>query len=462
MEENQNMTNGKPLKLLFFFALPLMFGNIFQQLYTVVDTAIVGNGVGMEALAALGTVDWLNWMLLGIAQGFTQGFSVRISQKYGEADKNGVKKAIGMAARLSVVIALVCVILSQAFLPLFLRFLHVPVELCGMAELYTRILFGGLPAVVFYNFCSSVLRAVGDSKTPLKAMIVASFTNIVLDLLAVFVLKWGIAGAAIATVLSQCLSGFLCALKIWKTPELHFGKEHIKADGLLERKLIGIGTPVAAQNIIISIGGMAVQMIVNGFGMSFIAGFTATNKLYGILEIAAISYGYAVTTYVGQNYGALERQRIKSGIRAAVILSMITSVLIAVCMLLFGRAVTMLFISSENPELVTAAGDTAYFYLCIMSVFLPVLYLLYVYRSALQGMGNTMVAMVSGIIEFVLRVGVACVIGMTGYETGILAAEPVAWFGAAVFLMVEYYISVAKMMQREEKPDIRGDILERG
>jgi len=445
VEENQSMTKGKPFQLLFFFALPLMFGNIFQQLYTVVDTAIVGNGVGMEALAALGTVDWLNWMLLGVAQGFTQGFSVRISQKYGEGDKEGVKKAIGMSARLSVFIALVCMALSQACLPLFLRFLHVPAELRGMAELYTRILFGGFGAVVFYNFCSSVLRAIGDSKTPLKAMVVAALTNIALDLFAVFVLKWGIAGAAAATVLSQCLSGFLCALKIWKTPELHFGKEHIRADGVLEKKLIRIGSPVAIQNIIISIGGMAVQTIVNGFGMSFIAGFTATNKLYGILEIAAISYGYAVTTYVGQNYGASERKRIKSGIRAAVILSIITSVLIAAIMLLFGREITMLFISSEDPKLRMAAENTAYFYLSIMSVFLPVLYLLYVYRSALQGMGNTMTAMASGVIEFVLRVGVAFVIGLTGYETGILYAEVIAWFGAAVFLMIEYYVSMAKM-----------------
>jgi len=449
MTDNQNMTKGKPFQLLFFFALPLMFGNIFQQLYTVVDTAIVGNGVGMEALAALGTVDWLNWMLLGIAQGFTQGFSVRISQKYGEGDEAGVKKAIGMSARLSVVIAFGCVVLSQACLPLFLRFLRVPPELRGMAELYTRILFGGLPAVVFYNFCSSVLRAVGDSKTPLKAMIAAAFTNIALDLFAVFVLKWGIAGAAAATVLSQCLSGILCALKIWKTPGLHFGKEHVRADGALEKKLIGIGAPVAIQNIIISVGGMAVQTIVNGFGMSFIAGFTATNKLYGILEIAAISYGYAVTTYVGQNYGASERERIKGGIRAAVILSIITSALIAVIMILFGRKITMLFISSENPELVTAAENTAYFYLVIMSIFLPVLYLLYVYRSALQGMGNTITAMVSGVIEFVLRVGVAFVIGMTGYETGILYAEAAAWFGAAIFLMIEYYISMGKMMRGE-------------
>ncbi len=453
MTENQNMTKGKPLKLLFFFALPLMFGNIFQQLYTVVDTAIVGNGVGMEALAALGTVDWLNWMLLGIAQGFTQGFSVRISQKYGEGDQEGVKKAIGTSARLSAVIALICMALSQLFLPLFLQFLRVPVELRGMAELYTRILFGGLGAVVFYNFCSSVLRAVGDSKTPLKAMIAASVTNIVLDLLAVFVLKWGIAGAAAATVLSQCLSGFLCALKIWKTPGLHFGKEHLETDRELEKTLIKIGTPVAAQNIIISVGGMAVQMIVNGFGMSFIAGFTATNKLYGILEIAAISYGYAVTTYVGQNYGALERGRIKSGIRAALVLSVATSALIAVIMIVFGRTITMLFISSEDPELAAAAGNTAYLYLCIMSVLLPVLYLLYVYRSALQGMGNTMTAMVSGIIEFVLRVGVAFLIGMTGYETGILCAEAAAWFGAAVFLMAAYYINIGKIMKGEGGED---------
>ncbi len=439
MKKNTNMTQGSPLKLLFTFALPLMFGNVFQQLYTVVDTAIVGRGVGMDALAALGTVDWLNWMLLGIAQGFTQGFSVRIAQAFGKGDAEGLKKYIGQSARISAIIAIVCTALAQLCLPLFLLLLRVPDTLAPMATLYTRILMGGLPAVVFYNYCSSVLRAVGDSKTPLKAMIAASVTNIVLDWLAVFVLGLGIAGAAAATVISQCLSGVICAIKIIRTPELHFGKGHLKSDPVLGRDLIKIGSPAAAKNIIISLGGMVVQTVVNGFAMSFIAGFTATNKLYGLLEIAAISYGYAVTTYVGQNYGAARPDRIRLGTRAAVILSLITSVVIAAAMIVFGRPITMLFISSDSLQLMAAAGNTAYSYLCTMSVFLPVLYLLYVYLSAIQGMGNTVVPMISGIIEFSLRVGIAVIIGFTSFRNGIFGAEVAAWAGAALYLAITYY-----------------------
>ena len=433
------------MKLLFFFALPLMFGNIFQQLYTVVDTAIVGRGVGMDALAALGTVDWLNWMILGIAQGFTQGFSVRMSQKYGEGDHAGLRRTIGVSIRLTAGITMLSVIFSQLFLGLFLEILRVPEDLRGMAETYTRILFAGIPAVMFYNFTSSVLRSVGNSKTPLIAMVIAAVTNIVLDALTVFVLGWGVAGAAIATVFSQCLSGVICAVKIVRTPELRFTKSDMKREPVMAKSLLTLGIPVAVQNTIISVGGMAVQTIVNGFGMTFIAGFTATNKLYGILEIAAISYGYAVTTYVGQNYGAAQWDRIKKGMTSAAFLSVITSMVISAVMLIFGREITMLFIESDVPEIEAAAGDTAYMYLAVMSAFLAILYLLHAYRSALQGMGNTVIPMVSGIIEFVMRVGVAAVIGMTGYENGIFYAEVAAWAGAVVILVISYYRSAAKL-----------------
>lgn len=443
MTKTQNMTAGHPAKLLFFFALPLMFGNIFQQLYTVVDTAIVGRGVGMDALAALGTVDWLNWMILGIAQGFTQGFSVRMSQKYGEGDMAGLRRTIGVSVRLTVVITLLSMIFSQLFLGLFLEILRVPTELRGMASTYTRILFAGIPAVMFYNFTSSVLRAVGNSKTPLIAMVIAAVTNIALDALTVFVLGWGVAGAAAATVFSQCLSGLICAMKMVRTPELRFAKSDMKREPAMAKSLMALGFPVAVQNTIISVGGMAVQSIVNGFGMTFIAGFTATNKLYGILEIAAVSYGYAVTTYVGQNYGAGQWDRIRKGMTSAAVLSVATSMVISAVMLIFGREITMLFIESDVPEIEAAAGDTAYLYLAVMSAFLAVLYLLHAYRSALQGMGNTFIPMVSGIIEFVMRVGVAAVIGMTGYENGIFFAEVAAWAGAAVILMISYYRSAA-------------------
>ncbi len=445
MTKTQNMTAGNPMRLLFFFALPLMFGNIFQQLYTVVDTAIVGRGVGMDALAALGTVDWLNWMILGIAQGFTQGFSVRMSQKYGEGDIPGLRRTIGVSVRLTAVITLMSMIFSQLFLGLFVDLLRVPGELRGMAFMYTRILFAGIPAVMFYNFTSSVLRAVGNSKTPLIAMMIAACTNIALDSLTVFVLDWGVAGAAIATVFSQCLAGVICAVKMARTSDLHFAKTDMKRDSAMSKSLMTLGVPVAVQNTIISVGGMAVQAIVNGFGMTFIAGFTATNKLYGILEIAAISYGYAVTTYVGQNYGAAQWDRIRKGMTAAAVLSVITSMVISAVMLLFGREITMLFIESDTPEIEAAAGETAYLYLAVMSIFLAVLYLLHAYRSALQGMGNTFIPMISGIIEFIMRVGVAAVIGLTGYENGIFYAEVVAWAGAVVILMISYYRSAAKL-----------------
>ncbi len=445
MSKNINMTQGKPLKLLFFFALPLMFGNAFQQLYTLIDVAIVGQGVGMDALAALGTVDWLNWMFLGIAQGYTQGFSVRISQKYGEGDLQELKRVVAQSAGLSFLIAIIGTAVAQFGLPLFLVLLRVPPELAGMASLYSRIIMAGFPAVVFFNYCSSVLRAIGDSKTPLIAMMCAAVTNIILDLVAVFLLHWGIAGAAVATVFSQCLSGAICLIKIFRTKELHFTKTIFRDSFSLGSNLMKLGTPIAAKNVIIALGGMGVQTVVNGFSLSFIAGYTATNKLYGLLEIAALSYGYAVTTYVGQNHGAMLFDRIRKGVRSAIFQALITSVMISALMLLFGRQITGLFISSEDFALAQAAGDTAYLYLCFMAVCLPVLYLLYIYQSALQGIGNTMASMISGSIEFVLRVGISIIVGFTGYEIGLFGAEVGAWIAAAIFLSICYYRNIKKL-----------------
>ena len=439
MIQDTNMTQGKPLDLLLVFALPLMFGNIFQQLYTVADIAIIGRGVGMDALAALGSVDWLNWMMIGIAQGFTQGFSVRIAQKYGEGNLPEMRRFIGQSALLSVVLSFLYLFLGQLLLSSLLLLLQVPADLAPMAELYTRTLLIGAPAVMFFNYCSSVLRAVGDSQTPLKAMIIASVANILLDLAAVFWLDLGIAGAGMATNIAQCMAGGICAVKIIRNPVLHFGRKELQKNTIILKNLIAIGTPAAAKNIIISVGGMAVQAIVNGFGTGFIAGYTATSKLYGLLEIAAISYGYAITTYVGQNYGARKVQRIRQGIRTAIKLSLTTSIVIAAIMVLFGRSITALFISTEIPTLAAEAKYVAYCFLCVMAAFLPVLYLLYVFLSALQGMGYTGITLISGIIEFLIRLIIARIVGWSGYEMGIFSAEIIAWMVAAIFLASNYY-----------------------
>lgn len=444
MKENINMTSGNPTKLLVWFALPLMFGNIFQQMYIVVDTVIVGRGVGMTALAAMGSVDWITWMMLSIAQGFTQGCSVRIAQKYGEGDAGGLRRYMGQSARLTVIAGVVITIAAMLLLPAFIWILRVPEELQGIGMLYIRIIIAGFPLTIFYNYCAAVLRAVGDSKTPLKAMIVASLTNVVLDCIAVFVLDWGIAGAGAATVIAQGLAGIICLRKVIRMKELHFNKEHIAADAELSKDLIWLGIPVAMKNLIISIGGIALQSIVNGFSMGFIAGFTATNKLYGILEIAAISYGYAITTYIGQNFGAGDFERIKKGIRSALKLALGTSVVIGAIMILFGRSITGIFLSSDIQEQIIIAGNTAYYYLVVMSVGLPALYILCLYLAALQGLGNTMDPMISGIIELVMRVSVAIVIAKIGYAYGIFAGEILAWIGAAVYLVVQYYRTFRK------------------
>ena len=445
MTKNINMTKGSPLRLMVCFALPLMLGNAFQQLYTVTDTAIVGRGVGMDALAALGTVDWLTWMMLGIAQGLTQGFSVPMAMQYGRGDYADLRRTIGYSVRLSALLAAICLVFSEAMLPLFLSFLRVPAELNGMASLYAGIIFGGIPAIVFYNLTASVLRAVGDSKTPLLAMVVASVVNIGLDLLTVFVFHWGIAGAAGATVLSQLLSGCICAAKIARSPVLRFGKDDMRRDPALRKSLLGFGLPIAMQNSIIAVGGITIQSVVNGFSISFIAGFTATNKLYGIFEICALSYGCAVMTYVGQNYGAALTERIKKGMHSALILALLTSLMIGGVMIAVGRPVTAFFIEAEDPLVAAAAADTAYRYLFTMAVSLPVLYLIFVYRSALEGMGNTMIPLLSSVLELFLRVGIALYIGAAGRENGIFLAEVSAWFGAALILSTAYYISAARL-----------------
>ncbi len=438
MHKNVTMTQGSPLKLLFFFSLPLMFGNVFQQLYMVVDTAIVGRGVGMEALAALGSVDWLNWLMLGLAQGFTQGFSVRVAQKFGEQDEESLRIFMGQSAVAAGALGLMCVAVGQLTLPLLLGFLRVPEGLYHMAQLYTRILFAGLPVVFFFNYCAAMLRAVGDSKTPLIAMTVASVTNIILDVVAVFVLGWGIAGAAIATLVAQCLSGTICFVKICRTPQLKITGKSLGIHRDILKNLLKIGAPAAGKNLLIAISGMIVTMVVNTLGTTFIAGFTASNKLYGLLEIAALSYGYAITTYVGQNYGAMRFDRIKAGIKSATILALATAVVIGALMILLGRPITMLFISGEDLLEVQQAGQIAYRYLCVMASCLPVLYLLYLLISVLQGLGDTVRPMISGVVELVLRSTVAGIVAYTGYKTGIFGAEVAAWIGATLYLWYHY------------------------
>ncbi len=444
----KNMTEGNPSSLIVTFALPLMVGNVFQQLYTVVDTMVVGKYLGVNALAAVGATDWLNWMVLGIVQGFTQGFAILMAQEFGAGRLEQLKKTVGNSGLLSLLSSLALVLAGQLAAMPVLTFLHTPDAIIGGSILYLRILFSGIPIVMAYNLFACILRSLGDGRTPLQAMIAASFTNIALDLLFVMVFKWGIAGAAIATLIAQLVSGLYCLHAIRGIEFLKMQREDFTPRKALCGKLMVLGSPMAFQNCIIAIGGMIVQSVVNGFGVLFIAGFTATNKLYGLLEIAAISYGYAMITYAGQNLGAGRIRRIRKGTRSALAIAVITSVAIAGVMLLLGKVILSWFISGTPTE-VEQTLQIAYFYLTIMSVSLPILYVLHVVRSTLQGIGNTLLPMLSGVVEFLMRTGTALLLPLALGETGIFFAEPAAWAGADAVLLISYFVVVRKLPEAE-------------
>ena len=440
----KDMTTGRPLVLLISFALPLMVGNIFQQLYTVVDTMVVGKALGVDALAALGATDWLYWLILGMVQGITQGFGILMAREFGAKQFESLRSVVGSSTSLSALSAVVLLILGQIVAEPLLKLLDTPAEILGGSLLYLRIMFLGIPIVMAYNLLATILRSLGDGQTPLYAMIVAAISNIVLDLLFVLVFRWGIPGAAIATLIAQGISSVYCLLKIRKIDFMSLGKNHFALKPATARRLMSLGTPMAAQNAIIAVGGLIIQAVVNGFGVAFIGGFTAANKLYGVLEIAAISYGYAMITYVGQNLGAAKIDRIRTGMKWAIIVALATSALIAAVMLVFGHTIVGAFISG-TPEEAAAALKVGVTYLSTMSICLPLLYILHVTRSAVQGMGNTVLPMVSGIAEFVMRTAGVLVLPAIVGENGIFIAEVSAWLGADLILVPSYFFILKRI-----------------
>lgn len=445
--KTRNMTEGSPIRLLLAVAFPLMLGNVFQQLYTVVDAQVVGVVEGVSALAALGSSDWFLWLFTGMVQGFAQGFSIPMAQAFGANDIKALKKSVGNAVTLTAIVGVFSGLVGILAIAPVHDLLSMPVEIRPISRQYLTAIFAGLPIFMAYNLLGGILRSLGDGKTPLFAMVIASLVNIGLDLLFVVVFRWGVIGAAVATVIAQLVSCLFCISRLRQLPMVHPSREDFRLTRAMAGKQMRLSLPIAAQNVIIAVGGMFVQSIVNGMGVAFIAGYTATNKLYGILEIAAVSYGYAVSTYAGQNLGAKKPDRIRKGVHAAVLAGVLTAALIGGLMLLFGHHIVGSFLSGEPGE-VAEALKVAVEFLHIMAVCLPILYLLYIYRAAQQGMGNTLMPMLSGFVELFMRIGAAVLLpGLIGYS-GLFWAEVLAWIGADLLLMPSYYALLGKIQRQ--------------
>lgn len=431
------MTQGKPYKIILLFALPLMLGNLFNQLYYTVDSVIVGRFVGTNALSAVGSTDWLNYLFMSIIMLFPQGFGILIAKTYGKKDKENLNKVIQNSLFLSLIILIVVLILSQSLTKPFLLLLNTPEDIIDLAEIYIRIIFAGIPLNMIYHMTSSILRSFGDSKSPLIAMIVAAVLNVVLDLLFIITFKWGIAGAAIATVIAQGFSALVTTFFVFRHRLFTF--KGFSLDKAIIKESMLLALPVALQGIIISLGGLAIQGKVNTYGTLFVAGFTAGNKIYGLLEVCATSYGLAITTFVSQNYGAKRFDRIKKGTNSGAVLSVLTSLVISLIIIFAGKYIVMLFLDKNTTDYnyVLEVGTS---YLKVMAYFLFSLYLLYNYRSAIQGLSNTIIPMTSGVLELIVRVVCAYTIPLAIGSSGLFYSEVLAWFGAAIFLIISFYL----------------------
>lgn len=444
MAKVTDMTKGKPTILLLSFAFPLILGNLGQQLYTITDAIIVGQGVGVKALASVGATDWVYWLFFWVIQAMTQGFGTRIAYYYGAKNFAKLNKAITMSIYLCLLIGIILTIISTILAEPLLHILKTPNDIFAGASSYVRILFAGILIVMAFNMAAAMLRAFGDGKTPLIAMGIAATTNILLDLLFILVFHWGIIGAAIATLIAQFISFAYCFFAIKNLKFLQINASAWKWNARIVYELCMMGLPLGLQYILIAIGGMIVQSAINAQGFIFVAGFTATNKIYGLLECSAFALNYATNIYVAQNYGAKLYTRIRRGIKKATIISVIISMSIGILMLLFGKNLLQLFIDVADKN-ASAVLDVAHYYLTVLSCMLFVLYLLHIYRSVLQGLGNSFYAMFSGILEFIIRVIMILFLTKILGTYIIFFAESSAWLGAAIFIITICVIKVNKL-----------------
>ncbi len=444
MVRTKDMTAGNPVKLILVFALPILAGNMLQQLYSLVDSLIIGRLLGVTALTAVSASGWLDWAILSVPMGLAQGYSIYVAQCYGGKRYADLKRSVAQSYLISVMATIFLEIVSQSLLHPVLIWMNSPDETIRMTENYLRIIYAGLPIVMCVNLFSGFLHALGNSRVPLIALICSTTVNIVLDWWFVGSLGMGTNGGAYATLLAQTVSAMICFRAVHKIPELKPVKTDYRPDRKVIRILVRLGFPIAFQNLIISLGGLVLQGVVNAFGFIFMAGYNAAARFQGLIEVAGTALGNAAGTFTGQNFGAGKMDRVRAGLRRSAQIGFLLAVSVGLIMVLFGKPLLSLFIR-EEAGLSDQVMGFGYDFLRIMAAGLPMLYLLFVYRTTLQGLGDTVVPMVSGFVELALRIGSALLLPMVIGYWGVYLAEIAAWIGAGVFLIIACYhrISVA-------------------
>ena len=442
MSKDEYLITDAPLKALTVFAMPMILGSFFQQVYNMADSIIVGQFVGSSALAAVGACAALTNVFICIALGAGVGAGVLVSRYFGARDYSKMKTIVSTSLISFLIISMLLGVFGFCFSRSMMNLLQTPADILDEAVLYLRVYFVGFPFLFMYNILSTMFTSIGESKIPLGLLIFSSVLNIFMDLWMVAGLGLGVFGAALATLIAQGISAVFSLLIFFSRMRRY--KSHFAWFNVQELySMLQIAVPSILQQSTVSIGMMIVQAVVNPFGTQALAGYSATMRVENVFSLIFVSIGNAVSPYVSQNLGAKKYQRIRKGVRSGTYMAVLTSVFISGMMVLIGRNILSLFVSGE-PEQIRQVLDIAYKYLFIMAVFLWILYLLHVYRSAIQGLGNTLIPLASGIAEFVMRVSVALLLPKWIGEEGIYYAEICAWSSAAVLLIISYMILIRK------------------
>lgn len=420
----QDMTKGSPFKLLLSFSIPLLIGSLFQQFYTMADSIIVGKFVGADALASIGACSSVIYLLFSLFLGLSAGIGIVISQYFGAGDGSTVRKGIACSVYILLAASILLTLIGLTLARPILTFLGTPEEIMQDAAVYFQITSGGIVAVAFYNGISSILRALGDSRTPLIFLALAALLNVGLDLLFVTVFHMGVAGAALATVIAQFSSACACLVFSLKTnPYFHIKKEEFRPDTGLIRRMMHIGLPLALQNAMIAFSCVMLQSVINSFGTMIMAVFTATNRIENLVNQIYIAANTALSNYTAQNLGAGNTDRVRAGTRCCIQITVGFSLLMVLVMYLCGHMFMGWFVTDRQ---VIETGAQA---LKLISLFFVFWGLLYVFRGILNGAGNAGFALVSGILEVVGRMGCAFLLTSIPFigQWGIWLAEGLTW-----------------------------------
>ncbi|RKM56156.1 MATE family efflux transporter [Butyrivibrio sp. CB08] len=440
----KDLTVGNPMSLILGFALSLFWGMLFQQLYNIIDTAIVSWFIGKEAYTGVGTTGAINFLIMGFCMGVCNGFAIPVAQRFGARDYKSMRKFVSHAIILCCIFAVVMTFLVSVFCRQILTFMHTPEDVFEYAYRYIIVIFLGIPVTYMYNLLSGIIRALGDSKHPVQFLIIASIINIGLDLLFIIPFHMGITGAALATVVSQAISGIMCLVFIIKKIELlHLQKEDWELDRSHFHILMNMGVPMGLQYSITAIGSVILQIAINSLGTDAAAAVTTAQKVGMFFCIPFDALGSTMATYGGQNVGAKKIEHLQQGLVAAVKLGCGYAIAAFVVLYFFGRTFALIFLDSGD----TACLDNAHLYLTINAAFYIPLALVNIVRFLIQGMGFSMFAVLAGVMEMIGRTLVAVVLVPIFGFPAICFASPIAWILADAFL-IPAYISVKNKLKR--------------